>query len=65
MDADDAAMTVRIAPYAGAVADRFPWRAGRDDFAADIHGTLLLGDLGDFLIGAAARLGITMVVSCI
>jgi uncharacterized iron-regulated membrane protein len=63
VDADDAATTVVIAPYAGAVADRFPWCAGRYDFAAEIHGTLLLGDLGDFLIGAAASLGIIMVVS--
>jgi uncharacterized iron-regulated membrane protein len=63
VDTGDAATTVVIDPYTGAVVETFPWRAGWYDFATDIHGTLLLGDLGDYLIEAAASLGIIMVVS--
>jgi uncharacterized iron-regulated membrane protein len=60
---EDAATTVVIDPYTGTVVDSFPWRAGWYDFATEIHGTLLIGDLGDYLIEAAASLGIIMVVS--
>jgi uncharacterized iron-regulated membrane protein len=63
VDADGASTTVVIDPYSGAVMDRFPWRAGWYDFMNDIHGSLLLGNLGDRLIEVAASLGVVMVVT--
>jgi uncharacterized iron-regulated membrane protein len=63
VDVGDNATTVLIDPYTGAVVDTFPWRAGWYDFATDIHGTLLIGDLGDWLIEIAASLGIVLVVT--
>ena len=56
-------VTVLVDPYTGAVVDTFPWRAGWYDFATEIHGTLLIGDLGDWLIEAAASLGVILVVT--
>lgn len=56
-------VTVVMNPYTGAVVETFPWRAGWYDFATEIHGTLLIGDLGDWLIEAAASLGIILVVT--
>lgn len=61
--AGEEAVTVVLDPYTGAVVDTFPWRAGWYDFATEIHGTLLIGDLGDWLIEAAASLGIILVVT--
>lgn len=55
--------TVVLNPYTGEVLDSFPWRAGWYDFATEIHGTLLIGDLGDWLIEAAASLGVILVVT--
>jgi uncharacterized iron-regulated membrane protein len=60
---DEGSMTVLLDPYTGAVVNSFPWRAGWYDFATDIHGSLLIGDLGDWLIEAAASLGVILVVS--
>lgn len=60
---DAGAMTVVMDPYSGAVLESFPWRAGWYDFANEIHGTLLIGDLGDWLIEAAASLGVILVVT--
>lgn len=54
---------VTVDPYTGAVVEVFPWRAGWYDFANDIHGTLLIGTLGDRLIEIAASLGMVLVVS--
>ncbi|WP_434619163.1 PepSY-associated TM helix domain-containing protein [Tabrizicola sp. M-4] len=56
-------MTVVLNPYTGEVVETFPWRAGWYDFATEIHGTLLIGDLGDWLIEAAASLGVILVVT--
>lgn len=56
-------VTVVLNPYTGAVVETFPWRAGWYDFATEIHGTLLIGDLGDWLIEAAASLGVILVVT--
>jgi uncharacterized iron-regulated membrane protein len=56
-------VTVVLNPYTGEVVDTFPWRAGWYDFATEIHGTLLIGDLGDWLIEAAASLGVILVVT--
>jgi uncharacterized iron-regulated membrane protein len=61
--AGEDATTVVIDPYTGDVRDTFPWRAGWYDFLTDIHGTLLIGDLGDRLIEIAASLGIVLVVT--
>lgn len=62
--ADAAGKTgVALDPYTGAVLTTFPWRAGWYDFANDIHGSLLLGTLGDRLVEIAASLGIVMVAS--
>jgi uncharacterized iron-regulated membrane protein len=54
---------VTLNPYTGEVVKTFPWRAGRYDFATDIHGTLLIGDTGDWLIEAAASLGPLLTVT--
>lgn len=54
---------VTLNPYTGEVVETFPWRAGWYDLASDIHGTLLIGDLGDRLIEAAASLGLLLVIS--
>lgn len=56
-------VTVVMNPYTGEVVETFPWRAGWYDFATEIHGTLLIGDLGDWLIEAAASLGVILVVT--
>lgn len=62
--ADAAGKTgVALDPYTGDLLMSFPWRAGWYDFATKIHGTLLIGDLGDRLIEIAASLGIVMIVS--
>lgn len=54
---------VTIDPYTAKVLGTFPWRAGWYDLATDIHGTLLIGDLGDRLIEAAASLGLLLVAT--
>ena len=51
---------VTLNPYTGEVLDTFPWRAGWYDFASGIHGTLMIGTLGDRLIEAAASLGLLL-----
>ncbi|RID92104.1 PepSY domain-containing protein [Gemmobacter lutimaris] len=62
--ATDAGKTgVALDPYTGAVVHSFPWRAGWYDLANDIHGSLLLGTLGDRLIEAAASLGLLLVAT--
>jgi uncharacterized iron-regulated membrane protein len=63
VDAGEVATTVLVDPYTAQTVDSFPWRAGWYDLANDIHGTLLIGDTGDWLIEAAASLGIIMVVT--
>ena len=54
---------VTLNPYTGEVVETFPWRAGWYDFATEIHGTLLIGDTGDWLIEAAASLGLFLIVT--
>jgi uncharacterized iron-regulated membrane protein len=58
--ADEVSTGVTLNPYTGEVLSMFPWRAGWYDFATDIHGTLLIGDTGDWLIEAAASLGLLL-----
>lgn len=54
---------VTLNPYTAEVIETFPWRAGWYDLANDIHGTLLIGDTGDWLIEAAASLGLLLTVT--
>jgi uncharacterized iron-regulated membrane protein len=54
---------VTLDPYTGEVVETFPWRAGWYDFATDIHGTLLIGNTGDWMIEAAASLGLLLTVT--
>ena len=49
---------VTLNPYTGEVLHSFPWRAGWYDFANDVHGTLMIGNTGDWLIEAAASLAL-------
>jgi uncharacterized iron-regulated membrane protein len=63
VDAGAEATTVLVDPYRAEVVDSFPWRAGWYDFATEIHGTLLIGDAGDWMIEAAASLALILVVS--
>ena len=54
---------VTLNPYSGEVLNQFPWRAGWYDFLTDIHGSLLIGDVGDWMIEAAASLGLLLLIS--
>jgi len=63
VDAAGEATTVVMNPYSAEVVETFPWRAGWYDFATDVHGTLLLGTLGDRLIEIAAGLGVVLIVT--
>lgn len=54
---------VTLNPYTGEVLDQFPWRAGWYDWLTDIHGSLLIGDVGDWMIEAAASLGLFLVIT--
>ena len=63
VDAGEAVTNVVVDPYTGAVLKAFPWRAGLYDLATDIHGTLLIGTLGDRLIEIAAGFGLVLVAT--
>lgn len=54
---------VAVDPFTAAPIDSHPYRAGWYDLVSKIHGTLLLGSLGDRLIEIAASLGIVLVVT--
>jgi uncharacterized iron-regulated membrane protein len=60
---DEASTGVTLNPYTAEVLNTFPWRAGWYDFATEIHGTLLIGNTGDWLIEAAASLGLLLCVT--
>lgn len=60
--ADDTVM-VAVDPYRGQVLEQFPRRQGLYDLADEIHGTLLLGDLGDRLIEIAASLAMVLIAT--
>ena len=60
--ADDTVM-VAVDPYRGQVLEQFPRRQGLYDLADEIHGTLLLGDLGDRLIEVAASLAMVLIAT--
>lgn len=59
----DAHIMVAVDPWTGVIVDQWPRQAGIYDLASDIHGTLLLGDLGDRLIEIAAGFGIVLIVT--
>lgn len=63
VSADDVATGITLNPYTGEVLNQFPWRAGWYDWLTDIHGSLLIGDTGDWMIEAAASLGLLLVMS--
>ena len=54
---------VAVNPYTADVEETWVRRDGWYDLAADIHGTLLIGDTGDRLIEIAAGLGIVLAVT--
>ncbi|ODN72290.1 PepSY-associated TM helix domain-containing protein [Methylobrevis pamukkalensis] len=57
------AVMVAVDPYAGTVLGDWPRRSGWYDFASDVHGTLMLGTLGDRLIEIAAGFAVVLVVT--
>ncbi|MCC5781083.1 PepSY domain-containing protein [Nitratireductor sp. B36] len=63
VDSGGEAMMVAVDPYTAEVLDIWNRQAGWYDFASDIHGTLLIGDLGDRLIEIAAGFGIVLIVT--
>ncbi|GAA0780046.1 PepSY domain-containing protein [Roseibium denhamense] len=54
---------VAVNPYTGDVIESWVRRDGWYDFMSDIHGTLLIGDLGDRLIEIAAGFAIVLIVT--
>lgn len=59
----EASSMVAVDPYTGAVLGQWERRNGVYDLADTIHGTLLIGDIGDRLIEVAAGFGIVLVVT--
>ncbi|KQW32079.1 hypothetical protein ASE36_07745 [Rhizobium sp. Root274] len=59
----DGSFMVAVDPYTAKVLGHWDRRAGLYDLAETIHGTLLIGDLGDRLIEIAAGFGIMLVVT--
>ncbi|WP_022951780.1 PepSY-associated TM helix domain-containing protein [Leucothrix mucor] len=54
---------VAVDPYRAEVLETWVRRDGWYDFASNIHGTLLIGDLGDRLIEIAAGFAIVLVIT--
>jgi uncharacterized iron-regulated membrane protein len=63
VDQGEAAFMVAVDPYTGTVLEQWPRQAGWYDFATDIHGTLLIGDVGDRLIEIAAGFAVVLIVT--
>ncbi|MDW4499028.1 PepSY domain-containing protein [Sulfitobacter sp. D35] len=59
----DGKFGVALDPYTGEALHSFAWRDGWYDTMNDIHGTLLLGTFGDWLIEIAASLAIVLVAT--
>ncbi|MFB9795124.1 PepSY-associated TM helix domain-containing protein [Shinella granuli] len=59
----DASSMVAVDPYNGTVLGSWDRRNGLYDLANKIHGTLMIGDLGDRLIEVAAGFGIVLIVT--
>ena len=63
LDAQSGSRMLALNPYTGEILRDVPKDGTWNEFATDIHGTLLVGDIGDRLIEAAAGLGILMVIT--
>ncbi len=63
VEAGSDATAVQVNPQTGAVLGQMAWGGGWYDWADHIHGSLLLGILGDRLIEIAAGFGIVLVVT--
>ena len=63
VDVGDEARMVAVDPSSGTVLDSWSRRAGWYDFANKVHGTLLIGTIGDRMIEIAAGFGIVLVVT--
>ncbi len=59
----ESSFMVAVDPYTGKALGHWDRRSGLYDIAETIHGTLLIGDLGDRLIEIAAGFGIMLVVT--
>lgn len=59
----DTSTGVTVDPYTGEIKDSFAWGSGWYKLANDIHGSLLIGDIGDRLIEIAASLGLVLVAT--
>lgn len=63
VEAGETATAVQVDPFTAEIVGTSDWDGGWYPFATDIHGSLLLGTLGDRLIEIAAGLGIVLVVT--
>lgn len=63
VNAGDASSMVAVDPYTGTALGAWERRNGLYDLASKIHGTLMIGDVGDRLIEVAAGFGIVLVVT--
>ncbi|MFO1075312.1 MAG: PepSY domain-containing protein, partial [Geminicoccaceae bacterium] len=63
VDRGEDAQMVAVDPFTGSVLGQWPRRAGWYDFAETIHGTLMLGTVGDGLIEIAAGFGIVLILT--
>lgn len=63
VNADEASTMVAVDPYTGKVLGQWDRRNGLYDLANKIHGTLLIGDIGDRLIEIAAGFAVMLIVT--
>lgn len=63
VNASDASTMVAVDPYTGEALGQWDRRDALYDLADTIHGTLLIGDLGDRLIEIAAGFGVVLIVT--
>lgn len=63
VQAGETSSAVLVDPSSGAVIEARAWGESWYSFANEIHGTLLIGDIGDRMIEIAAGFGILLVVS--
>ncbi|GGD12905.1 PepSY-associated TM helix domain-containing protein [Aquisalinus flavus] len=57
------AYAVHVNPYTGAITGYGPLGMSPADFAESLHGTLLMGDVGDVILEAVAGFGILMIAT--
>lgn len=63
VEAGEDATAVLVDPYTATVVDSFGWDASWYSFANDIHGSLLIGTVGDRMIEIAAGFGVVLIVT--